>query len=119
VWRLVKTTARLLHLWWSADRIRISPREGRLLRLPLPCLLRIRGELIEVTARRVVHSAAARHLVYRCTSAGAAYELTVTSRSLGRQVVIRRGAAEEVVADEDIEIIIGCRSCVPRRVRPC
>ncbi len=38
---------RLLPAWWQADRVRASPREGRLLRIMPPCIVRISG-----TARR-------------------------------------------------------------------
>jgi hypothetical protein len=43
---------RLLRSWWRVDRVRISPREGALLRLQPPCVLEIGNHRVEVVARR-------------------------------------------------------------------
>lgn len=42
----------LIWSWWRRDKIRVSPAEGRLLRLQPPCYLRLLGETVEVRARR-------------------------------------------------------------------
>jgi len=49
--RLLKDTARLIESWWKIDRVRISPREGRLLRLKPPCVVVVEGRPAEVLAR--------------------------------------------------------------------
>ncbi len=48
---LLASIGRLLRRWWRADRIRISPTEGRVLRLPVPCFVRIAGRMVKVQDR--------------------------------------------------------------------
>ncbi len=40
-----------LRAWWRVDRIRASPRDGRLLRLQPPCLVVIGGQSFEIAHR--------------------------------------------------------------------
>jgi len=62
-WRaLVRRVVHLLHSWWSGDRVRIAPAEGRLLRLKPPCLLLVADEPAQV-CRRTVRG---RRVVYFC-----------------------------------------------------
>jgi hypothetical protein len=41
----------LIRAWWDVDRVRISPREGQLLRLQSGSVIRICGEPFEVVER--------------------------------------------------------------------
>lgn len=57
MWRWIwRELGRWRRAWWDADRIRVSGHEGRLLRLPLPCIATIEGRPVEfvrrVTGRR-------------------------------------------------------------------
>jgi len=61
-WALVRQVVHLLHSWWSKDRVRIAPAEGRLLRLKPPCLLLIADQPAQVR-RRTVHG---RRVIYFC-----------------------------------------------------
>ena len=50
---LFSMTRRLVHSWWQADRIRVSPAAGQLLRLHPPCWLFLDGQYVEVADRVV------------------------------------------------------------------
>ena len=52
--------------WWCADRVRISPREGELLRLQSVCLVTIAGRPVEVLARQEVQSDRSHGVRYEC-----------------------------------------------------
>src|SRR5262245_38096901 len=41
----------LIRAWWDVDRVRISPREGKLLGLVPPCVIRVQGEPFEIMNR--------------------------------------------------------------------
>ncbi|MEX2216808.1 MAG: hypothetical protein WD768_22025 [Phycisphaeraceae bacterium] len=58
---------RLLRWWWQADRVRISPREGRLLRLRPPCILRIGEAYVQVHRRCTGSLATGPYVLYECT----------------------------------------------------
>ena len=54
----------LVAAWWRADRVRISPREGELLRLRSGCVLIIAGKPVEVLCRQEVQTACAQGVRY-------------------------------------------------------
>lgn len=89
---------RLIRDWWQVDRVRISPREGRLLRLQPGDLLRLEGMTVTVIARRVDPDASG--VRYRCEGAGFGGELWV-GLDAGRQ-------ADEVVWSRQ-----GCQQRLP------
>src|SRR3954466_11436517 len=95
---MVRYLARLLHCWWTTDRIRTSPRAGRLLRLGPGSFLLLAGEAAQVVARR----AAGGHVGYRCTTAGGDCEIRVSEG-----VVVVRGGAEQTLDPEQVEAIPG------------
>ena len=64
--RLVRRLWRLLQSWWGCDRIRVSPREGRLLRLTQGSILVIEGETASILARAVENDPHRRCVRYRC-----------------------------------------------------
>ncbi len=47
-----------LRAWWRVDRIRVSPRDGSLLRLSPHCLVVIGGQSFEIAHRIVGHDVA-------------------------------------------------------------
>jgi hypothetical protein len=76
---LCRLLADALRVWWQQDRIRISPNEGRLLRLQIPCILTVNGNLVELTGRTVFRSSTGNYVVYRgvVTGPGFPCELAV------------------------------------------
>ncbi len=70
---LCRLLADALRIWWQQDRIRISPNEGRLLRLQIPCILAIDGNLIELTGRTVCRSSTGNYVVYRGVATGSRF----------------------------------------------
>ncbi len=91
--------------WWKVDRIRISPYEGQLLRLPLPCLIQIEGENIQVIRRRVGYTEEGAFVDYDCQLQGNQAILSVdpVSFSLGRTARLTQdGKTLEVPEDEVI-----------------
>lgn len=58
---------RLLRSWWQVDRVRVSPREGRLLRLSPPCIVRIMGRYAQVHHRRMGETHTGPYVCYECT----------------------------------------------------
>jgi hypothetical protein len=56
----------LIAAWWRTDRVRISPREGELLRLRPDCLLMIAGQTVEVRRRLEVQNLCTQGVRYEC-----------------------------------------------------
>lgn len=69
------TPWRLLKLWAPGDRIRVSPREGKLLRLRAGACLRIGGKPFKVLRR--VECAADSSVTYTCRGVDGDCEITV------------------------------------------
>lgn len=92
----------LFRAWWRVDRIRVSPREGRLLRLAPPCYLERDGEFWLVESRAVGTGTTGSYVTYRCSAEGRQAVLTVTPASAGREQVqwFANGACQAVSADE-------------------
>ena len=67
----------LLRSWWQIDRVRASPREGRLLRLRPPCILVIDGRVVEVVARTLAHDYAGAIVSYDCRQGEEIGRLTI------------------------------------------
>lgn len=87
---------RLIRDWWQVDRVRISPREGRLLRLQPGDLLQLEGMTVTIIAVDPDASG----VRYRCEGAGFSGELWV-GLDAGRQ-------ADEVVWSRQ-----GCQQRLP------
>ena len=68
---------RLFTNWWQADRVRTSPREGSLLRLRVPCIIRIHGRYAQVIGRRTGQTAAGPYVCYECEIDGTPADLFV------------------------------------------
>ena len=81
---LVRQLWRLLHSWWRQDRIRLSPAEGRLLRLEPPCFLVIDGEPFEVVKRTLRPSDKEPVAVY-------------AFRTSASELMVRQGLTPEIV----------------------
>jgi hypothetical protein len=64
--RVYRALARLVQSWWSIDRVRASPREGRILRLRPPAWILLDGREVEVLRRSVFRGAEGGSVVYDC-----------------------------------------------------
>jgi len=84
--RLLNDIARLIGSWWKIDRVRISPREGRLLRLKPPCVVVVEDRPAEVLAR------------------------TLARASTGTSTATIAGAAASIAEHESISVVYDCRS---------
>src|SRR5262245_19117050 len=83
------SAAALVADWWRVDRIRTSPHEGRLLRLGVPCMLRVGTELVEVKRRSVGESAAGPYIIYDCVGELGASQLWVTPIGQTHRPIVR------------------------------
>lgn len=87
--KIVHSIAGLLRSWWQADRVRVSPSEGRLLRLGLRSVIRVAGESAVVLKRRVGHTAEGPYVVYECEGIAGSSELRVRPIGGTHHVTIR------------------------------
>ena len=76
--RFWRELVRCWRAWWRVDRIRVSPQEGRLLRLPLPCIAVIEGRPVELMRRATGHRAGGAYVRYEGRTAHGDCALTVT-----------------------------------------
>ncbi len=76
--RLFAAAINLLRHWWQVDRIRVSPREGQLLRLRPPCLLEVCSQPVEVRQRSVGQTQRGPYVVYHCVGEQGPCELWIT-----------------------------------------
>lgn len=79
---LAADAASLFRAWWQKDRIRSSPREGKLLRLAPGAILCIAGKTIEVETRDVIESSEGSILRFRCRDADTHIELWITVQAV-------------------------------------
>jgi hypothetical protein len=66
IWSVCRACVGLVAAWWRIDRVRISPREGELLRLRPECVLIIAGKPVEVLRRQEVETSCAQGVRYEC-----------------------------------------------------
>lgn len=96
---------RLLRSWWQVDRIRASPREGRLLRLRPPCILVIDGRVVEVVARTLAHDDDCVTVSYDCRQGQDVGCLTIRlAGGLTSNVVWTAAGVERRLPADDVEV---------------
>lgn len=93
----------LFRAWWRQDRIRSSPREGKLLRLAPGAILCIAGRTIEVESRDVIETGQGSILRYRCRDTDICPELWITLRPVPL-IVWSCGGEELGLTVDDIEV---------------
>ena len=96
----------LFHLvwqWWTGDRIRVSPVEGRLLRVLPGDILSVDGTDVEVVDRIVI---AERTLCLICRTQRGTAELYVPvfSKAGPQEIVWVRSGGERTLTTADIEV---------------
>jgi hypothetical protein len=64
--QLLRALSGLIAGWWRSDRIRISPREGELLRLQPGSILMVNGIVAEIRSRAVIHASRGNGVHYEC-----------------------------------------------------
>lgn len=75
---LLSSAGELVRDWWRVDRVRASPREGRLMRLRPPCIIRVGGQVVEVLRRSVGQTSAGSYVTYDCDNGAGPCRLRVT-----------------------------------------
>jgi adenylate kinase len=115
--RLLKDVARLIGSWWKIDRVRISPREGRLLRLKPPCVVVVEDRPAEVLARTLGRNSATTiagaeesiSVVYDCRSVAGAYRLRLAVAPGGtlEAVYWTTDGCERRIMEESVEVYSG------------
>ncbi len=75
--RISTSIVELLRAWWNADRIRISPFEGRLQSLSVGQRVRIGDEMFAVVDRKLLFDDHGRRLRYRLHDGNNSAELCV------------------------------------------
>jgi hypothetical protein len=97
--------------WWRIDRLRVSPAEGRLLRIEPPARLLVGGALFEVCGRSVSRKRERPTVVYRGFCHGRAGTLQIELAgpcSPGRIVWECPGESQDTnhaISEEEIEIL--------------
>ena len=94
---IIRSLRGMLCAWWGADRVRVPPSEGRLLRLGPGSLIEIDGQMAEVRRRVVGRTAEGPYVLYRCESKrGGRFELRVEPRGSARRSTEDRTTSQEV-----------------------
>lgn len=114
---LLTDMARLLRSWWKIDRVRISPREGRLLRLKPPCVVVVEDRPAEVLARTLGRNSTATiagneewiSVVYDCRSVAGSCRLRLSVAPGGtlEAVYWTTDGQERWVTEESVEVYSG------------
>jgi len=97
---------RLLGSWWRADRVRISPCEGRLLRLCVPCIVRVGGRYVQVVRRRTGQTPGGPYVCYECEIEGGRGELWVepAGERCPPRVIWREAGMVRTLTPDDVEV---------------
>jgi hypothetical protein len=95
----------LLRSWWQVDRVRISPREGALLRLQPPCLLMIGDQRVEVLTRKEPEEEKTA-VFYTCLTDQGPATLRIDLVDQGRRTSVHWQIAGEIyqLSAEDVEV---------------
>jgi hypothetical protein len=106
MWQLAYDACRLVSRWWQADRPRVAPREGRLLRIQPGAIVRIDSRVAEVVRRTVGEDQRGPYVVYHCQSGDQASDLRVVPWGTNGHYQlswIREETARELT-DDDVEV---------------
>lgn len=105
-WRLLSKLSGWIRSWWRVDRVRVSPTEGRLLRLEPPCWLRVEGTLVEVFSRTVGETTGGPFVTYGCRSPAGPCTLSLDPRGQGRTAILRweKDARKEELSSRQVEV---------------
>jgi hypothetical protein len=106
MWKLFESVRDLLWSWWRVDRPRISPREGCLLRIAPPAILRIGSRLLEVVSRTVGENSAGPFVAYECRCGEEVSELWVAPVSHCHTTAVRwlHAGRDELLDEDEVEV---------------
>jgi hypothetical protein len=92
---------RLVRQWWQVDRIRVSPRQGRLLRIEPPAIIRVDAMIAQVLSRSTGCNGAGPYVAYECRTERGRAQLRICPVGLACQQVswVEEGQAREVTED--------------------
>ncbi len=98
----------------SRDRIRVSPSDGRLLRLAPPCALTIGSETVRVVSRTVSETAFGPVVSYECETDFGMAELTVRLTGdyrggLSSEITWTNEQSRQAIAEQDVVVYQSCR----------
>lgn len=99
-----------IRTWWICDRIRVSPREGRLLRIQVGDLLTICGSDFEVIERSTVLSETGQLLQLTCrTESGFAMLVVEVNQHLIHQTAtLTQFGIQQTIDADDVQIWPRC-----------
>lgn len=89
--------------WWNKDRVRVSPREGRLLRVDAGAILFIERERHQVLGRDTIATKYGPVIRYRCEAAHAERELWVVASPIPTILLVEDHDERELTSD-DVEV---------------
>ena len=101
---LVRTLMNAVRAWWRHDDIRLSPYEGRLLRLNVPCMVEVDGELFEITRRTIGQSVEGKYVAYHGTATANDSECELVCRPGHRVVQWRDARATQSIEERLIGV---------------
>jgi len=103
---MIRSIVQLIHSTFQADRVRASPREGRLLRLWPPCIIKVRGRTVEVLRRIAGENATGPFVLHRCRTSTGPCELRVTPAGLGEAPSVEwiEDGREVPLSEEEVEV---------------
>ena len=81
-YRIIRAIASLISNWWYVDQVRVSPREGLLLRLQPPCSLLVRSQRAHIVGRRIDANHPQPNVIYDCTTEHNQARATLTVKLL-------------------------------------
>jgi hypothetical protein len=108
---LCQSVTQIVWAWWRHDRIRVSPDEGRLLRIESQDVLLIGDTQVEVITRSIVKRVSGVALHFNCRTPTGSAELFVELTLDGQLQSIRWNADDEerVLSVEDLDVWSRCR----------
>jgi hypothetical protein len=101
---LARTLADAVRVWWRQDDIRASPTEGRLLRIEVPSIVEMEGELFEMTRRVVGQRSDGMYVAYDGRAAAGGTECEFECRPGSRTVRWRDVHGEREIDSQAIGV---------------
>jgi hypothetical protein len=104
--RVARAAGRLVRSWWSADRIRAAPGEGRLLRLRPGDFVVLDERVAEVVGRGVGQGAAGPFVVYDCQTARGSAQIRVSTAGsvCSSRIHWIENGVEQILKEGDLEV---------------
>ncbi len=105
---MIRSVIELCRSILKQDRVRISPSEGRLLRLSPPCVLTIGSRTVRIVSRMVSETGSGPIVTYECeTESGLAELIVRLNRMLSSDVTLFENGVEYQLAESDVVVFGG------------